>query len=126
MLKRLLTILFIAVACGTFVISGTMMIIRKIKSEMRLILVLIAFLSCTFCTGRKTKKDMLETYSVLKTTDLSDFSCWRISERGDWLILSTYYAHKDSTSYQYTSSGSLLPMSKYRSILFYLNEHFDS
>lgn len=98
----------------------------KIKSEMRLILLLIAFLSCTFCTGRKTKEDMLETYSVLKTTDLSDFSCWRILERGDWLIFAMYYEHKDSTFYQYTSSGSLLPMSKYRSILFYLNEDLDS
>ena len=90
------------------------------------LLFLIAFLSCTFCTGRKTKKDMLETYSVLKTTDLSDFSCWRILERGDRLIFAMYYEHKDSTFYQYTSSGSLLPMSKYRSILFYLNEDFDS
>jgi len=104
-------------------LNGIMM---KIKSEMRLILFLIAFLSCTFCTGRKTKKDMLETYSVLKTTDLSDFSCWRILERGDRLIFAMYYEHKDSTFYQYTSSGSLLPMSKYRSILFYLNEDFDS
>jgi len=103
-----------------------MMMIRKIKSEMRLILVLIAFLSCTFCTGRKTKKDMLETYSVLKTTDLSDFSCWRILERGDRLIFAMHYEHKDSSLYQYTSSGSVLPMSKYRSIQFYLNEDFDS
>lgn len=106
-------------------LNGTMMKM-KIKSEMRLILFLIAFWSCTFCTGRKTKKDMLETYSVLKTTDLSDFSGWGISERGDWLIFSTYYEHKDSTLYQYTTSGSLLPMSKYRNILFYLNEDLDS
>lgn len=98
----------------------------KIKSVMRLILFLIAFSSCTFCTGRKTKKDMLETYSILKTTDLSDFSGWRILERGDRLIFSMYYEHKDSTSYQYTSSGSLIPMSKYRNILFYLNEDLDS
>jgi hypothetical protein len=104
-------------------LNGTMM---KIKSEMRLILFLIAFWSCTFCTGPKTKKDMLETYSVLKIRDLSDFSCWRILERGDRLIFAMYYEHKDSSFYQYTSSGSLLPMSKYRSILFYLNEDFDS
>jgi hypothetical protein len=69
---------------------------------------------------------MLETYSVLKTTDLSDFSCWRILERGDKLIFVMYYEHKDSTFYQYISSGSLSPRSKYRSILFYLNEDFDS
>ena len=93
---------------------------------MRLMLFLIAFSSCTFCTGRKTKKDMLETYSVLKTTDLSDFSGWRILERGDWLIFAMHYEHKDSSLYQYTSSGHLLPMSKYRSIWFYLNEDFDS
>lgn len=98
----------------------------EIKSVMRLILFLIVFWSFTFCTERKTKNDMLETYSILKTTDFSDFSCWRISERGDWLIFSMYYEHKDSTSYQYTSSGSLLPMSKYRNILFYLDEDLDS
>lgn len=93
---------------------------------MRLILFLIAFWSCTFCTERKTKNDMFETYSVLKTTDLSDFSCWRILERGDKLIFAMYYEHKDSTFYQYTSSGSLLTRSKYRSIWFSLNEDFDS
>lgn len=104
-------------------LNGIMM---KIKSEMRLILFLIAFLSCTFCTGRKTKKDMLETYSVLKTTDLSDFFGWRILERGDKLIFAMHYEHKDSSLRQYTSSGHLLPMSKYRTIQFYLNEDFDS
>jgi hypothetical protein len=93
---------------------------------MRLILFLIAFSCCTFCTGRKTKKDMLETYSVLKTTDLSDFSSWRILERGDKLIFVMYYEHKDSSLYQYTSSSSILPRSKYRNILFYLNEDLDS
>lgn len=101
-------------------------IMTKIKSEIRLILFLIAFLSCTFCTGRKTKKDMLETYSVLKTRDLSDFFGWRILERGDKLIFAMYYEHKDSSLHRYTSSGSLLSTSKYRTIQFYLNEDFDS
>lgn len=98
----------------------------KIKSVMRLILFLIAFWSCTFCTGRKTKQDVLETYSELKTTDLSGFSSWRIIERGDWIHFAKYYEHKDSTLYKYTSSGALLSMSKYRSIWFYLNESLDS
>ncbi len=69
---------------------------------------------------------MLETYSVLKTTDLSDFSSWRILERGDRLVFQMYYEQKDSTFYKYSSSGSLLPWSKYRSISFYLDEDFDS
>lgn len=107
-------------------LNGIMTKMMKIKSEMRLILVLIAFLSCTFCTGRKTKKDMLETYSVLKTTDLSDFSCWRILKRGDKLIFAMYYEHKDSSFYQYTSSGSLILRSKYGRMWFSLNEDFDS
>jgi hypothetical protein len=69
---------------------------------------------------------MLETYSVLKTTDLSDFSCWRILERGDKLIFAMYYEHKDSSFYQYTSSGSLILRSKYGRMWFSLNEDFDS
>lgn len=48
-------------------LSGTMIKMKMKISEMRLILFLIAFSSCTFSTGRKTKKDILETYSVLKT-----------------------------------------------------------
>jgi hypothetical protein len=89
-------------------------------------LLLMAFSFCTFCTERKTKNDMLETYSILKATDLSDFSCWRIIERGERLHFAMYYEHKDSTSYRYTSSDSLLQMSKYRDIQFYLNEDLDS
>jgi hypothetical protein len=107
-------------------LNGIMMKKIKIKSVMRLILFLIAFWSCTFCRERKTKDDMLETYSILKSTDLSDFSGWRILERGNKLIFVMYYEHKDSTSHQYTSSGSILPRSKYRNILFYLNEDLDS
>jgi hypothetical protein len=78
----------------------------KIKSVMRLILFLIAFSCCTFCAGRKTKQDMLEIYSVLKKTDLSGFSWWRIFERGDRITFEMYYEQKDSTLYQYTSSGA--------------------
>lgn len=97
----------------------------KIKSVMRLSLVLIAFLSGTFCSGRKTKQDMLETYSVLKSTDLSGFSWWRILERGD-IMFGMYYEHKDSALYQYSSSGSVILMSKYARMSFYVNEDFDS
>lgn len=107
----------------TIFFNGMMM---KMIREMRLILFLIVFGSCTFCTKRKTKDDMLETYSVLKNTDLSEFSRWRILERGDKLIFAMYYEHKDSALYEYASSGSILPWSKYRSIMFYLNDDFDS
>lgn len=92
---------------------------------MRLSLFLIAFLSCAFCSGRKTKEDMLETYSILKSKDLSGFSGWRILERGD-IMFGMYYEHKDSAHYQYSSSGSVILGSKYARMSFYLNEYFDS
>lgn len=116
------TIVMIFLDC---IMMKIMMKMMMIKSEMRLILLLIV-LSCTFCTRPNTKEDMLETYSALKTKDLSDFSWWAIIERSDRLMFVMYYEHKDSSFYQYTSSGSLLPMSKYRGISFYLNDDLDS